>query len=283
MRHFILNLAPTGIVPNKAMTPHVPLTPDEVATDISACAELGITYAHIHARDDLGFPSSSADGYSRYIERLRNAIPELPVCVSCSGRIEPGFEPRARVLSLTGDLRPDMASLTLSSLNFSRSASINEPDTIIRLAARMYEQGIVPELEIFDVGMLNYALHLIDHGHLRPPYYFNIILGNLASAQVDALHFSAILRDLPKESLWSVGGIGSYQLKANALSLMHGGGARTGLEDNIWYDEGRQQLATNIDLVRRCVKLAALFELSPMPAAEFKRWLKTGHFINPIP
>jgi 3-keto-5-aminohexanoate cleavage enzyme len=273
MKHYVLSLAPTGVIPNKTMTPHVPMTPAEVEADVLACAKLGITYVHLHARDDQGYSSTSPDLYSRYIERLRKSLPDMAICASCTGRIDPDFESRSRVLNLSADLRPDMASLTLSSLNFSRSAGINEPDSIVRFAERMGEQGIVPELEIFDVGMLHYALYLIDRGYLKPPFYFNIILGNIASAQADALHFSSIVRDLPKQSLWSAGGIGKSQLKANALSVIHGGGIRTGLEDNIWLDEGQKKLATNSDLVKRSVEMAALFETSPMAPVDFKRWL----------
>ena len=78
-----------------------------------------------------------------------------------------------------------MASLTLSSLNFNKKASINEPDAIIALAQEMADKGIKPELEIFDLGMANYANYLLDKGILKPPLYANVILGNIACAQPD--------------------------------------------------------------------------------------------------
>lgn len=273
MRDFVLSLAPTGMLPDRSMTPHVPLTPAEVADDVVRCQEFGITNVHIHARDDQGRPSGDPALYRRYIEAIRSRIADMPICVSCSGRVDPAFESRSQVLHLSGELKPDMASLTLSSLNFARSASINSPDTIVQLAELMQEKSIIPELEIFDLGMLNYARYLIERGHIKPPFYFNIILGNIASAQADMLHLSTLIRDLPAGALWSVGGIGAVQLTANVLSLAQGGGVRTGLEDNIWFDQNRTYACTNQELVSRCHQIAAVLERPLMPHQAFKAWL----------
>lgn len=187
--------------------------------------------------------------------------------------MDPGFESRARVLDLDGDLKPDMASLTPASLNFSRSASINDPDTVRRLAERMTERGIKPEIEIFDVGMLNYALYLVEKGSLEPPYYFNILLGNIASAQMDPLHLGLILKELPENCMWSAGGIGRAQLPANTLALSLGGGVRVGLEDNIWFDDARTDLASNPRMVERVTQIGHLLGLSPMAPMEMRKRL----------
>ena len=105
----------------------------------------------------------------------------------------------AEVLDLDDDAKPDMASLTLSSLNFNKITSVNSPDMIQRLASRMLERGIKPELEVFDFGMINYANYLIRKELIKPPYYFNIILGNIACAQATPLHAGLMLNDLPEE------------------------------------------------------------------------------------
>jgi len=249
---YVLNLAPNGVMPTKALTPHVPTTPQEVVADLKECMNAGgITYLHLHARDENGENTSSKTIYAKYIDAIKNEFEHLPICVSCSGRIDPSFEKRAEVLNLQGDLKPDMASLTLGSLNFSKTASINSPDTIVRLAEKMAEQNIKPELEIFDVGMMNFAQYMISKGYLKTPYYFNIILGNLFSAQAKESHLKIILDEMPKNSIWSIGGIGNAQQPAHLMAFKNGGGIRTGIEDNIWLDDERTQLATNASLVKR--------------------------------
>jgi len=275
---FVINLAPTGMVMHRSDSPAIPLSAEEIISDVLACRQLGVTSVHLHARAEDGQPSNDPARYARIIEGIRAVDEELVLCVSCSGRLDPSFKNRAQVLDLDGDLKPDMASLTPSSLNFPRSASINQPDTVRSLAERMTERGIKPEIEIFDLGMLNYTYYLIDKGALQPPYYFNIILGNIASAQMDPLHIGVLLKQLPEDSIWSVGGIGRTQLPANTLSLSLGGGVRIGLEDNIWFDSARTDLASNTRMVERIAEIGQLLGRRPMAAAELRQrlGLRTG-------
>lgn len=262
---FIINLCPTGMIPTKDMTPHVPITPSEIIDDVGSSLHYGVSMVHVHARDEDGSPTYKKDVYARIIGGIREHLDEhLIICVSTSGRNWPEFDRRAEVLQLTGDVKPDMASLTLSSLNFNRQSSINEPDVIKRLARTMLDNGIKPELEVFDTGMLNYAHYLIHKGLLQPPYYFNFILGNVACAQVTPLALGTLLSDLPDDSLWSVGGVGDFQLRANVLGMICGGGVRVGLEDNIWWTPRRKVLARNWRLVQRVHDVAS--ELGYMPA-----------------
>lgn len=256
----IINFCPTGMVPTRAMTPHVPLTPAEIVADVLDCVSGGANLVHLHARDAEGAPHYDREIYARQIAGIREVRPELTICVSLSGRNFGTFDQRADPLALRGDLRPDMGSLTLASLNFPQQASINAPDMVRRLAERMQERGIKPELEVFDAGMVNYACYLIEKGVLTPPYYFNILLGNLASAQSTPAQLAAILSALPPDSIWCLAGIGRQQLTANTLGLLWGDGVRVGLEDNIWFDRQRSELATNRSLVDRIVALAGTFE-----------------------
>ncbi len=122
---------------------------------------------------------------------------------------------------------------------------------IYDLAVEMNKRKIKPELEAFDAGMINYAKYLINKNILKPPYYFNLILGNIACAQADILHAGIMINDLPENSIWALGGIGASQLKINSLAISIGGGVRVGIEDNIWYDKSRTKLAKNIDLLKR--------------------------------
>lgn len=266
----ILNLTPTGMVPTKAMTPHVPISVQEIVEDVLSCHELGITSVHLHARDVEGRPTHRSDIYASIIEQIRKHAPELVICVSLSGRATQKLSERAAPLGLTGRWKPDMGSLTLSSLNFSGQASINEPDIVKALACDMVYRGIVPELEIFDLGMVNYAKYLIEKVLLHPPYYANIFLGNIAGAQLDLAHAGLLVRDLPPRTFWSFGGIGNVQLDANALAIASGGGVRVGLEDSIYLTKDRTTLATNRQMVERIHQLAALMGRQVMKPMEFR-------------
>ncbi len=240
------------MIPTKEMTPYVPLSVSEIVEEVHAAWDEGITMLHLHTRDPLtGESIHTKEVFAEIIEWIRSFAPELIVCVSLSGRNTPEFELRATPLELDGRLKPDMGSLTLSSLNFNKRSSINEPEVIQNLAQRMLERGIRPELEAFDAGMINYAKYLHKKGFLDPPFYFNLIMGNIACAQPDLLHLGVMINDLPPESLWSVGAIGDYQLKMNSVAIAIGGGVRVGLEDNVWFDQERTTLARNIDLIKR--------------------------------
>ncbi len=264
----IINFTPTGMLPTKAMTPHVPVSVSEIVEQVHAAAEIGISLVHLHARDEQsGAPTYRKEVYARQMEGIRRHCPELVLCVSLSGRNFNEFALRSEAL----DLQPDMGSLTLSSLNFPKQASVNDPEMIQALAEKMNAQGVHPELEVFDLGMIHYARYLIGKGLLRPPFYFNLIFGNLAGLQTELLEVGLALRQLPPDSHWALGGIGRQQLDANGLALAAGGGVRVGLEDNLYFDRGKNSLARNEDLLRRIHRLAEIFERPVMSPAEFGR------------
>lgn len=247
------------MVPTKAMTPHVPISVEEIVEDVRRCYEIGITMVHLHARDKDGNPTHEKEVYGELIKGIRAFAPDLVICVSLSGRTTPEFEKRADPLKLEGELKPDMGSLTLSSLNFTSQASLNSPDVVKLLAQEMRDRGIRPELEIFDLGMVNYVHHLIEKKLLRAPYYANLFLGNIATAQLDLAHAGLLIRDLPEYTTWSIAGIGDVQLSANMLAVAMGGGVRVGLEDSIYLDRDRTVLATNVGMVERIHKIAKAF------------------------
>lgn len=258
----IINVCPTGMVPTKSDNPFVPITPDEIASDISACIDFGGSIFHIHARDERGCPTYRKETYESIIAKIKEIDNEVIVCVSTSGRNFSEFEKRSEVLEITGDLRPDMASLTLGSLNFPQQASVNSPQTIKDLAIKMKDNNIKPELEVFNTGMINYSKYLIDKGILEPPFYYNILLGSLGSAEANPNILSHMVEMLPENSYWSVAGIGRYQFYANCMGLALGGGVRVGLEDNIYYDKERKVYARNVTLVKRIANIANSMELT---------------------
>ncbi len=269
----IVNFTPTGLIPTKQQTPHVPVTNTEILRDVKEAWELGITMVHLHVRNAAQEPDYKKEAYAELISGIREFAPELVICVSTSGRSYSDFDKRADVLQLKGDLKPDMASLTLSSLNFNKQASINEPAMIMDLAQEMLDKGIKPELEVFDTGMINYSKYLISKGLLQLPGYFTLILGNIACAQADLLHIGMMIRDLPEPSMFSLGGVGDSQLIVNSLAISMGYGVRVGLEDNLWYDPARTHLATNLELLQRIHSLASANQRQIMPPAQLRAQL----------
>jgi uncharacterized protein (DUF849 family) len=191
---------------------------------------------------------------------IRGHFRDAIICVSCSGRNFPDFERRSEVLELTGTAKPDLASLTLTSLDFPTGTSQNSPEMVLALGQKMVERGIKPELECFDFGMINAAKLLIGKGLLgQAPWYFNLLLGSRYSVPATARHLSNMIEDLPAGSVWSAAGIGLFQLPMNTLALAMGGHCRVGLEDNIHLVFDRSELATNAALLDRLAVLAETF------------------------
>jgi uncharacterized protein (DUF849 family) len=208
---------------------------------------------------------------------IRRHFADAIVCVSCSGRNFPEFERRSEVLELTGAAHPDLASLTLTTLDFPTGTSQNSPDMVLALAEKMVAKGVKPELECFDFGMINAAQMLIGKGLLgEPPYYFNLLLGSRYSVPATARHLSNMLEDLPPGSLWSAAGIGLFQLPMNTLAIAMGGHARVGLEDNVPAAFGRHELATNQGLVERLAALTETFGRPLATPAEARAMLGLG-------
>jgi 3-keto-5-aminohexanoate cleavage enzyme len=227
--------------------------------------EIGITIVHLHARDGNGDPTYKAEVFEKIINGLRKHAPELVICVSLSGRNFNEFEKRSEVL----ELLPDMGSLTLSSMNFIKSASVNDPEMIQKLANKMLQNQENPELEVFDLGMIHYSHHLIKHHLLQPPFYFNIITGNVAGIQTSFEEVGMAVKLLPRESFWAIGGIGPQQLKSNVLGILGGGGLRIGIEDNIYFDRDKKIKASNQQFLERIHHLLQILDFEMLDSTEF--------------
>lgn len=252
----IINAAVTGMVPMKKDNPHIPISNEEIVADAKRCWEAGASIIHVHARDEDGTPTHRGEVYRDLFLRIREACPGLMISGSTSGRRVNDLEKRAEVLEPAPGLHPDFASLTLGSLNFRTGASVNAPETIQGLARAMRERNIVPELEMFDFGMLDYTHYLIKEGILAGPYYGNILLGSLGTLGATPYNLAAMVRNLPVGMTWSATGIGRFQFQVNALALSMGGHVRVGLEDNLWYDDARTLPASNPGLIERIVRLS---------------------------
>jgi len=260
----IINFTPTGTQTTKENS-FAPLLPNEIIEEVHEAYELGITLTHIHARDPITTQNTyKKEIYTQIIDGIRKHCPDLSICVSLTGREYPEFEKRSEVL----ELYPDMGSLTMSSLNFPKSASINDPEMILKLIDKMDKFGVIPEIECFDSGMLNYTNYLIKKGILKGPHYINVILGNLYNAQNDLSTLSSIIHNKPKNSIMCIGGIGKEQLSSNLIGLLYFDGIRIGLEDNLYYRD--KEKTTNIDLIRRIRKFSIDLGYEFMTPKEFK-------------
>jgi uncharacterized protein (DUF849 family) len=261
----IINFTPTGTQTTRENS-FAPLTPNEIIEEVHNAYQLGITVTHIHARDPKDLSNTyKKEVYGEIITGIRKHCPDLSICVSLTGRLHPEFEKRSEVL----ELYPDMGSLTMSSLNFPKGASVNEPEMILKLIQKMDEFGVIPEIECFDSGMLNYTNYLISKNILKGPHYINVILGNIYNAQSDISSISSIVSNLPKNSMTCLGGIGKDQLKCNMMGLLYFDGLRIGLEDNLYYRD--KEKTTNIDLLKRIHTIMNEMDLNVLSPLEFKK------------
>jgi len=253
MEKLIITVAPTGSVPTKKMTPHVPITPDEIIHTAMACEAAGASVIHIHARNTED--QSPSTEFSVF-EEIYNGVKEktnLIIQISTGGRAGTAYEVRNERLIL----KPEMASLTTGSINFPNSVYENSPQLIKALARDMQRLNIKPEMEIFDTGMINNALSLVANGFVDPPLHFDFVLGLKGALPATIANLVHLKNTIPPDSTWTVAGIGPAQLPMNTHAILMGGHVRVGLEDNIYFSKG--ELATNERLVERVAGLAKIF------------------------
>jgi uncharacterized protein (DUF849 family) len=261
----IVSVAITGSLPQKSHNPAVPISLAEQIESSHEAFEAGAALVHIHVRDDTGKPASDPERFRAVQEGVRRHCPRMIVQFSTGGRGR-ALEERGAMLHLV----PDMASLATGSVNFPSSVYENPPDFVEALARVMLERGIKPEVEVFDVAMLYNASELVKAGLLRAPVHVQFVLGlkNALPARRELLEF--LVRELAAVlpgSTWTAAGIGRHQLTVNHWSLELGGHARTGLEDNVRFDETRLA-KSNAELVARVAELAAGYGRRAATAAE---------------
>ena len=253
MDELIINAALTGTVHTRADSRYVPLTEDEIVADAVRCVSAGATILHLHVRYPGGSPAYEYELNDSLFRAVRSACPEVIISGTTTGRNVAELAKRAAVLAA----EPDMASLTLGSMNFPTQVSVNAPATIHALAAEMRQRRIKPELEIFDLGMADYARYLVDRGQIELPAYANILLGSLGTACASPANLATIVRALPPRTTWAAAGIGRFQFQVNSLAVAMGGHVRVGLEDNLWMDPVmKTDPASNPRLIERVVEVA---------------------------
>jgi uncharacterized protein (DUF849 family) len=251
-RKLIIQLAPTGMVPRKADTPHVPVTPEEIVEDTCQAYQKGVSVVHVHARDELENPTHKKEVYGEIFAGIRKKCPGIVICATTSGRTDSDLGHRTEVL----ELEPEMASLTPGCVNFFKSPSINTLDDIKYLARAMDGHGVKPELEIFEPGFINTIRYLVEKGYLHPPLHFNLLLGSPGGMPAEIRDLAYLVDSLPPGCTWSATGIGRFQSRINVAALLMGGHVRVGLEDSTYYDHRKRILATNEQLVGRIAGIA---------------------------
>jgi 3-keto-5-aminohexanoate cleavage enzyme len=248
----VISVAITGSLPTKQQNPAVPITPSEQIESTHEAYEAGAALVHIHVRDAEGRPSSDPERFAAVQAGVREHCPDMIIQFSTGGRGRK-LEERGAMLHL----RPDMASLATGSVNFPTSIYENPPDFVESLAKAIADNGAKPEVEIFDVAMLYTAVEMVKSGLLAAPAHVQFVLGlkNALPARRELLEFLVReLAELMPGATWTAAGMGRHQLTVNHWALELGGHCRTGLEDNIRYDQAR--LATsNAELVQRVAAL----------------------------
>lgn len=248
----IICVAITGSLPQKSDNPAVPITIAEQIESTQEAFQAGASIVHCHVRDEEGRGTLDPDRFARLKEGIERHCPGMIVQLSTGGRSGSG-QARGGMLPL----RPDMASLSVGSVNFPTRVYDNAPDLVDWLAAEMVRLEVKPEIEAFDLSHIVQACRMQADGRLKGPLYVQFVMGVKNAMPADEAIFDvyiATLKRLAPDALWCAAGIGRDQVTLNEWAIARGGHARTGLEDNVRLD--RHRLApSNAALVRRTVEI----------------------------
>ncbi|MDZ7698068.1 MAG: 3-keto-5-aminohexanoate cleavage protein [Deltaproteobacteria bacterium] len=250
MDKLIITVAPTGSIPTRKMTPHVPITPEEIIEDGMRCRDAGAAVIHIHARNPADESASPEYAIFEAIYQGLKEKTDLILQISTGGRAGMTYALRSERLKLC----PEMASLTTGSVNFPTTVYENSPDLIDALAGDMLKYGIKPEMEIFDTSMIHNALDLFNRGLAKAPLHFDFVMGLKGAIPATIQNLVHLRSSIPPDATWTVAGMGPAQLLMGTHAILMGGHVRVGLEDNIYYRRGEK--ATNPQLVERMMRLA---------------------------
>ena len=251
----VITVAPTGPIAMKADNRNLPTSPEEISTAVYQAYQQGASVAHIHLRDAEQLPTADL-GIARLTMDL--IAEKCPILIQLSTGVGVGvsFDDREKLV----ELRPRMATLNPCSMSFGDAEFSNPPVRVRRLAARMRELDVKPELEIYDTGHLEACMRLFEEGLLAEPLQFSIVLGVRGGMAATPDNLMMMVRRLPPQCVWQIIAIGKANLELTAMGLALGGNARAGLEDTLYLRKG--VLADNRQLVCRAVDLAGSLGLT---------------------
>jgi 3-keto-5-aminohexanoate cleavage enzyme len=274
MSDVVLTAALTGPLATKADNPALPVTPEEIAQQAREAAEAGASVVHVHLRDADGQPTGDLEVARRVVGLIREQT-DAHIQLSTGVGMGVPYEERAALV----EARPTMASLNVCSMTFGAGEFTNPPEGVRRLASRMRELDIKPELELYDSGHLEYALGLHAEGLLAEPLQFSLVLGVKGGMAATPENLIALVRRLPEGSIWQVIGIGRSNLQMTAIGLALGGNARTGLEDTLMVRRG-EPASGNGQLVERLAGVARSLERHPASVARTAELLQLPALSN---
>jgi len=260
----IISVAPTGAWPSKKDNPNIPLTPAEIANDVYDCWQAGAAIAHLHMRDDQGLGTMDINKFRETVTRIRERC-DIVLNLTTSGQLDATDENRmAHVI----ELKPELASYDAGSMNWAhKTLFLNPPAFLEQLGRTMIENGVKPEIEIFDAGMIYNAQYYMKKGVIAEPPHFQFVLGAAGGigATVENLLFLKGL--IPDNSTWSAFGIGRAALPIMLTSIALGGHVRVGMEDNIYYARDRLA-ASNQEFVEQAAAICRLANKEPASPEE---------------
>lgn len=258
----IITAALTGPIATKQDNPNLPTSPEEIAHAAASSYAAGAAVVHVHLRDGSGQPTADLQIARRVVGLIEDACPALVQLSTGVGLTVP-FSERAQLV----EARPRMASLNPCSMSFGAGEFRNPPVEVRRLAHRMQELGIKPELEIYDTGHLEVCLQLAAEGLVPEPLAFSIVMGVRGGMPATPAALVELVARLPEGAVWQAIAIGRANLPITTIGLAMGGGARTGMEDTLMLRRG-VPAQSNAELVERLVGVAHALEREPATVQE---------------
>jgi uncharacterized protein (DUF849 family) len=258
MNKLIISAALTGVGTTREQSPHVPLTPEEIAADVVNVAKAGAAVAHLHVRDEKGTNSMDTDLFVDVVKKVRNAMRDAGIDIVLNLTTSGSKWPEDIRLAHLPILKPEMCSYDPGTMNWANSyVFLNTPAFLERLGTLTQELEVKPELEIFDAGMMGNVEHYLKKGFLKEPLHYQLVLGVPGGMPGNTESVSYLLNKMRPGSTWSITGIGRSHMAMMLAGLSEGcDGLRVGLEDNVFLSKGVP--ASNTQLVERAVELARI-------------------------
>ncbi len=305
-RKVIVTCAITGSIHTPSMSPHLPVTPDQIAAEAIAAVEAGAAIVHLHARDpETGRPTQDPDLFSRFLPRIKQATKAV-VNITTGGSATMTVEDRLRPAA---HFQPEVASLNMGTMNFGlfpmlerfqdfkhdweRTYLEGSRDLVFKNTFKDIEHilrtcagnGTRFEFECYDISHLYTLAHFLDRKLVTPPLFVQSvfgILGGIGPHPEDVMHMKRTAdRLFGDQYVWSVLGAGRNQMPIATQSLALGGNVRVGLEDNLWAGPGRLAAsnAEQVSIVRKLIEGLAL-EIATPDEARAMLDLKGGDAVN---
>ena len=276
MKPAVLTTALTGPLATKEDNPALPVTPEEIAAAAKDAHEAGAAVVHVHLRDADQRPTADLEIARRVVGLIEEACPAL-IQLSTGVGVGVGLEERSKLV----EVKPRMATLNVCSMTFGAAEFSNPPDGVRRLAYRMGELGVKPELELYDGGHLEMALALHSEGLLEAPLQFSLVMGVLGGMAATPANLVALVDRVPAGSVWQVIGIGRHNLAMTAIGLAMGGNARTGMEDTLLVRRG-QPATGNGELTARLATTANALDRPPATVEQTSETLQLGQSVSKV-